>query len=89
VPLAPIPVRPQRLVYLGTPAMSVPPLQALVTSGWDVAQGTAAALATEAGFACAKDCIQVLGGIGYTWEHDAEEVLDAGADLGVVVAYGG
>ena len=36
-PLAPIPVRPQRLVYLGTPAMAVSPLQALVTSGWDVA----------------------------------------------------
>ena len=36
-PLAPIPVRPQRLVYLGTPAMAVAPLQALVTSGWDVA----------------------------------------------------
>ena len=28
---------PRRLVYLGTPAMAVPPLQALVTSGWDVA----------------------------------------------------
>ena len=25
----------------------------------------------EAAFRCAKDCVQVLGGIGYTWEHDA------------------
>ena len=24
---------------------------------------------------CAKDCIQVLGGIGYTWEHDAHLFL--------------
>ena len=32
-------------------------------------------LATEAGFRCAKDCIQVLGGIGYTWEHDAHIYL--------------
>jgi alkylation response protein AidB-like acyl-CoA dehydrogenase len=40
-----------------------------------VAQGTAASVATEAGFRCAKDCIQVLGGIGYTWEHDAHLYL--------------
>jgi alkylation response protein AidB-like acyl-CoA dehydrogenase len=40
-----------------------------------VAQGVAAAVATEAGFRCAKDCIQVLGGIGYTWEHDAHLYL--------------
>jgi len=46
-----------------------------IASGWDVAQGSAAALATEAGFSCAKDCIQVLGGIGYTWEHDAHLYL--------------
>ena len=44
-------------------------------SGWAVAQGVAAALATETGFRCAKDCIQVLGGIGYTWEHDAHLYL--------------
>jgi len=43
--------------------------------GWAVAQGAAAALATEAGFRCAKDCIQVLGGIGYTWGHDAHLYL--------------
>ncbi len=43
--------------------------------GWAVAQGVAAALATETGFRCAKDCIQVLGGIGYTWEHDAHLYL--------------
>jgi alkylation response protein AidB-like acyl-CoA dehydrogenase len=43
--------------------------------GWDVAQGAAAALALEAGFRCAEDCIQVLGGIGYTWEHDAHLYL--------------
>ena len=43
--------------------------------GWVVAQGVAAALAVETGFRCAKDCIQVLGGIGYTWEHDAHLYL--------------
>ena len=30
------PRRPQRLVYLGTPALAVPPLEALVAAGFDV-----------------------------------------------------
>ncbi|KUL46332.1 acyl-CoA dehydrogenase [Streptomyces sp. NRRL F-4489] len=51
---------------------------------WDAARaageppavrGLAAALATatalDAATGCAKDCIQILGGIGFTWEHDA------------------
>ncbi|MGG2465765.1 acyl-CoA dehydrogenase [Streptomyces sp. RGM 3693] len=51
---------------------------------WDAARagdappevrGLVAALATatalDAAVGCAKDCIQVLGGIGFTWEHDA------------------
>jgi alkylation response protein AidB-like acyl-CoA dehydrogenase len=33
------------------------------------------ALAPEAFFRIAKDCIQVLGGIGFTWEHDAHRYL--------------
>jgi 3-oxochol-4-en-24-oyl-CoA dehydrogenase len=43
--------------------------------GVTVAQSAAAALAPEAGFRAAQDCIQVLGGIGYTWEHDAHLFL--------------
>ena len=43
--------------------------------GATVAQSAAAALAPEAGFRTAQDCIQVLGGIGYTWEHDAHLFL--------------
>jgi alkylation response protein AidB-like acyl-CoA dehydrogenase len=43
--------------------------------GTTVAQSAAAALAPEAGFRTAQDCIQVLGGIGYTWEHDAHLFL--------------
>ncbi|MEU3836261.1 acyl-CoA dehydrogenase [Streptomyces microflavus] len=31
----------------------------------------AAATAPEAAYSCAKDAIQILGGIGFTWEHDA------------------
>ncbi|MFC1400237.1 MULTISPECIES: acyl-CoA dehydrogenase [Streptacidiphilus] len=36
-----------------------------------LAAAIAAALALEAAFENAKDCIQVLGGIGFTWEHPA------------------
>ncbi|MYT23379.1 acyl-CoA dehydrogenase, partial [Streptomyces sp. SID7760] len=51
---------------------------------WDAAQAAdepadvrslvaalAAGTALDAAYSCAKDCIQILGGIGFTWEHDA------------------
>jgi 3-oxochol-4-en-24-oyl-CoA dehydrogenase len=37
----------------------------------EFAAAAAAVLATDAAVSCAHECIQVLGGIGYTWEHDA------------------
>ena len=40
-------------------------------AGRDFAAGAAAAVAIDAAVTCAHECIQVLGGIGYTWEHDA------------------
>jgi alkylation response protein AidB-like acyl-CoA dehydrogenase len=40
-------------------------------AGRDFAAGAAAAVAIDAAVSCAHECIQVLGGIGYTWEHDA------------------
>ncbi|MCB5907115.1 acyl-CoA dehydrogenase [Streptomyces pinistramenti] len=55
---------------------------------WDAAQaldadpgvrGLVCALATatalDAAFSCAKDTVQILGGIGFTWEHDAHLYL--------------
>ncbi|MDT9693105.1 acyl-CoA dehydrogenase [Streptomyces sp. P9(2023)] len=53
---------------------------------WDAARSTevparpltaalAAATALDAAYGCAKDCIQILGGIGFTWEHDAHLAL--------------
>ncbi|MCV7101305.1 acyl-CoA dehydrogenase [Mycobacterium palustre] len=46
--------------------------------GWDIAAAgvefaaaVAATLAPAAAQRCAQDCIQVHGGIGFTWEHDA------------------
>ncbi|MFD6347614.1 acyl-CoA dehydrogenase, partial [Streptomyces roseolus] len=35
----------------------------------------AAATALDAAHTCAKDCVQILGGIGFTWEHDAHLLL--------------
>jgi 3-oxochol-4-en-24-oyl-CoA dehydrogenase len=40
-------------------------------AGHDFAVAAAASLAADAAVSCAHECIQVLGGIGYTWEHDA------------------
>ena len=40
-----------------------------------LAAAAAAALALDAAVDNAKDCIQVLGGVGFTWEHDAHLYL--------------
>jgi 3-oxochol-4-en-24-oyl-CoA dehydrogenase len=40
-------------------------------TGHDFAVAAAAALAVDAAVSCVHECIQVLGGIGYTWEHEA------------------
>jgi alkylation response protein AidB-like acyl-CoA dehydrogenase len=37
----------------------------------EFAAGVAAVVAPDAAVTCTHECIQVLGGIGYTWEHDA------------------
>ncbi|MFE9741041.1 acyl-CoA dehydrogenase [Streptomyces sp. NPDC006477] len=53
---------------------------------WDAARSThdparpltaslAAATALDTAYTCAKDCIQILGGIGFTWEHHAHLLL--------------
>jgi len=38
---------------------------------WLLAAASAATIALDAAVQVAEDCIQVLGGIGFTWEHDA------------------
>lgn len=40
-----------------------------------LAAAVAGATSVEAAFGCAKDCVQTLGGIGFTWEHDAHLYL--------------
>jgi 3-oxochol-4-en-24-oyl-CoA dehydrogenase len=60
----------------------------VAAAAWDAAQAyeseddgrglsaaCAAAVALDAAVDNAKDCIQVLGGIGYTWEHEAHLYL--------------
>ncbi len=43
--------------------------------GAELALTVAAGLGPDVAYRCAKDCIQVLGGIGFTWEHDAHLYL--------------
>ncbi|MDQ1511000.1 MAG: hypothetical protein QOG50_2844, partial [Actinomycetota bacterium] len=46
-----------------------------IANGAGLAIAAAAALAFEAAFLNGKDCVQTLGGIGFTWEHDAHLYL--------------
>jgi 3-oxochol-4-en-24-oyl-CoA dehydrogenase len=47
-----------------------------------IAAATAASIGIEAAKANVKDCIQVLGGIGITWEHDAHLYLRRAYGIG-------
>jgi methionyl-tRNA formyltransferase len=79
-----------RLVYLGTPEMAVPPLRALVGAGHDVAlvvtradrrRGRGSSMSASPVKAAAAE-------LGLPVSDDVDDVLDAGAELGVVVAFG-
>ncbi|MDX5312664.1 MAG: acyl-CoA dehydrogenase, partial [Rhodococcus sp. (in: high G+C Gram-positive bacteria)] len=50
-----------------------------------LAAAVAGATAPEAAFAVSKDCIQILGGIGYTWEHDAHLYLRRAQSLRILL----
>jgi methionyl-tRNA formyltransferase len=89
--LAPLPSgRPERLVYFGTPAMAVPPLDALVANGFDVAlvvtrPDKRRGRGTQTGPSPVKSAAERLG---LPMTHAVADALDVGADLGVVVAFG-
>lgn len=83
-------MRPRSLVYLGTPALSVPPLRALHAAGFDVRlvvtnpdtrRGRGSTTAPSPVKAAAAE-------LGIPVSHDVDDVLGADADLGVVVAFG-
>ena len=52
----------------------------------DLAASAAAVIGLEAAVRCAEEAIQVLGGIGYTWEHDAHLYLRRAVSLRVLLA---
>ncbi len=55
-------------------------------SGWEFAAAVAATLAPAAAQTCTQDCIQVHGGIGFTWEHDTNIYYRRA--LGLAAAFG-
>lgn len=89
--LAPLPAGPARsIAYLGTPDVAVAPLRSLVDAGVHVAvvvtgpdkrRGRGSDTSPSPVKAAALD-------LGLRVEHDLRAVVDAGVDLGVVVAYG-
>lgn len=89
-PLAPVPEFPKRLVYLGTPAMAVAPLEALVANGFEVALVVTGADKRRGRGGDLSPCPVKHSALalGLPVTHRVEDVLDVGADLGVVVAYG-
>lgn len=80
----------RRLAYFGTPAMAVPPLQALVAAGHDIAlvvtrvdkrRGRGSDLSPSPVKAAALE-------LGLPVSHGVDDVLGLGVELGVVVAFG-
>jgi methionyl-tRNA formyltransferase len=79
-----------RLAYLGTPEMAVPPLRALVAAGHDVVlcvtrpdrrRGRGGRMTPSP----VKDAATELG---LAVSHDMDDLVEAGAELAVVVAFG-
>lgn len=91
MPLAAVPQgRPRRLGFLGTPDVAVRPLRALVEAGFEVAvvvtrpdrrRGRGSGLSPSPVKAAASE-------LGLPVSHDVDAVVEAGVDLGVVVAFG-
>ena len=80
-----------RLAYLGTPEMAVPPLEALVAAGHDVAlvvTATRRAARPRRRRRRRARCTAAADRSGSTCSHDVDDVLGVDAELGVVVAFG-
>lgn len=88
--VVPAPDRPQRIAFLGTPEVAVPPLQALHDAGFDITLVvTRADKRRGRGSGLIPSPVKVRAtelGIPVTTRVD--DVVEAGADLGVVVAFG-
>jgi methionyl-tRNA formyltransferase len=90
VPPASAPSHPRRFAFLGTPAFAVPPLRALVEAGHDVVlvvsqpdkrRGRGGALVPSPVKQAALD-------LGLPVTDRVDDVVDVGAELGVVAAFG-
>ena len=88
--LAPAPAHPRRLVFLGTPGFAADPLRSLAGAGFDVAlvvsqpdkrRGRGGRLAPS-------PVKQAALALGLPVSDRVDDAVDAGADLGVVVAFG-
>jgi methionyl-tRNA formyltransferase len=90
VSLPPAPARPGRLAVLGTPAPSVVPLRALVDAGHEVALVVSQPdrRRGRGGRTSPSPVKQAALDLGLPVTDRVDDVLDAGADLGVVVAFG-
>lgn len=84
------PAHPRRLVYLGTPEMAVPPLKALHAAGFDIVLVvTGADKRRGRGKTTSPTPVKEAAlGLGLPVSHDVADIAGAGADLGVVVAFG-
>jgi methionyl-tRNA formyltransferase len=88
--LAPVPVRPRRLVYLGTPALAVPPFEALVSAGYEVLLVVTRAdrRRGRGGRMSPTPVKEAAHRLGIPVSHDVDDMLTVDAELGVVVAFG-
>lgn len=79
-----------RIVYMGSPAMAVPQLQALVEAGHDVALViTNPDRRRSRGKKTTPTPVKAAAiELGIEVSHNPDDALNVGADLGVVVAYG-
>lgn len=79
-----------KLAYLGTPAMAVPPLDALIGAGHELAVVvTGADKRRGRGRAVSPSPVKAAAlARGLNVSHDVDEVLAHDVDLGVVVAFG-
>jgi methionyl-tRNA formyltransferase len=88
--LAVAPRQPRRLVYLGTPQSAVAPLEALRDAGFEIALVVTRPDARRGrGVVMTPSPVkEAAERLGLPVSHSVDDALSAGADLGVVVAYG-
>jgi methionyl-tRNA formyltransferase len=88
--LPPAPAHPRRLAYLGTPDFAVQPLRALVEAGFEVPLVVSRADARRGrGSHTTPSPVKAAAlELGLPVSDRVDDVLHAGADLGVVVAFG-